>query len=115
MFLGVVALLFVSAAMLPAMRLVPLKLLPYDNKNEFQLVLDMPDNSSFVSTSNALRDFSAFLVEVPEVESVSAFSGLASPMDFNGMVRHYFMRSEPSQGELRIVLAEKDRREMTVS
>ncbi len=112
MFLGVVALLFVSAAMLPAMRLVPLKLLPYDNKNEFQLVLDMPDNSSFVSTSNALRDFSAYLVEVPEVESVSAFSGLASPMDFNGMVRHYFMRSQPSQGELRIVLAEKDRREM---
>ncbi|SON53288.1 efflux RND transporter permease subunit [Vibrio tapetis] len=112
MFLGVVALLFISAAMLPAMRLVPLKLLPYDNKNEFQLVLNMPDDSSFVSTSNALRDFSAYLVNVPEVESVSAFSGLASPMDFNGMVRHYFMRSQPSQGELRIVLADKDRREM---
>jgi len=111
-FLGLIATLFIGAAMLPALRLVPLKLLPYDNKNEFQLVVDMPEKSSFVATSNALRSFSDYLVTVPEVESVSAFSGLASPMDFNGMVRHYFMRSQPHQGELRVVLAEKDRREM---
>ncbi|WCE32603.1 efflux RND transporter permease subunit [Vibrio sp. SCSIO 43137] len=110
LFLGLVAVLFVAAAMLPAMRLVPLKLLPYDNKNEFQLVLNMPEQSSFVTTSNVLREFSEYLITVPEVVSVSAFSGVASPMDFNGMVRHYFMRSQPSQGELRIVLAEKERR-----
>lgn len=110
LFLGLVAVLFVAAAMLPAMRLVPLKLLPYDNKNEFQLVLNMPEQTSFVETSNVLRDFSDYLVTVPEVVSVSAFSAVASPMDFNGMVRHYFMRSLPNQGELRIVLAEKDRR-----
>lgn len=110
LFLGAVALLFVAAAMLPVMRVVPLKLLPYDNKNEFQLVLNMPEQSSFVTTSNVLRDFSDYLVNVPEVVSVSAFAGIASPMDFNGMVRHYFMRSKPNQGELRIVLAEKDRR-----
>ncbi|MDF2154504.1 efflux RND transporter permease subunit [Vibrio sp. CAU 1672] len=111
-FLGVVALLFVLAAMLPALRLVPLKLLPYDNKNEFQLVLNMPETSSFVETSNALREFTDFLVTVPEVENVSGFAGVASPMDFNGMVRHYFMRNQPYQGELRIVLAEKNRRSM---
>ena len=111
-FLGLVALLFVLAALLPALRLVPLKLLPYDNKNEFQLVLNMPESSSFVDTSNALYSFSDYLMTVPEVTSVSGFSGTASPMDFNGMVRHYFMRSEPYQGELRIVLAAKQHRSM---
>jgi len=111
-FLGIVFALFVIAAMLPALRLVPLKLLPYDNKNEFQLVLNMPETSSFVETSNALRSFADYLVEVPEVVSVSGFSATASPMDFNGMVRHYFMRDQSHQGELRVVLAEKDKREM---
>ncbi|MDW2458967.1 efflux RND transporter permease subunit, partial [Vibrio sp. 1249-1] len=105
LFLGLVALLFVLAALLPALRLVPLKLLPYDNKNEFQLVLNMPESSSFVDTSNALSSFTDYLMTVPEVTSVSGFAGTASPMDFNGMVRHYFMRSEPYQGELRVVLA----------
>ncbi|MGR5421949.1 efflux RND transporter permease subunit [Vibrio sp. PNB22_4_1] len=111
-FLAVVAFLFVVAAMLPMLRLVPLKLLPYDNKNEFQLVLNMPETSSFVDTSNALTTFTDYLMTVPEVTSVSGFAGIASPMDFNGMVRHYFMRSEPYQGELRIVLADKNRRSM---
>ncbi|WP_182029897.1 efflux RND transporter permease subunit [Vibrio sp. B1FLJ16] len=111
-FLGLVAILFVLAALLPALRLVPLKLLPYDNKNEFQLVLNMPESSSFVDTSNALSTFSDYLMTVPEVTSISGFAGTASPMDFNGMVRHYFMRSEPYQGELRIVLAPKKHRSM---
>lgn len=111
-FLGLVALLFVAAATLPALRLVPLKLLPYDNKNEFQLVLNMPESASFADTSNTLRVFADYLMLVPEVKSVSGFAGLASPMDFNGMVRHYFMRSEPYQGELRIVLVEKHSRSM---
>lgn len=110
LFLFVVAVLFVGAAMLPVLRLVPLKLLPYDNKNEFQLVLNMPENTSFIDTSNVLRDFSNYLVSIPEVVSVSAFSAVASPMDFNGMVRHYFMRSHSNQGELRVVLADKNRR-----
>lgn len=109
-FLGIVALLFFAAAALPALRLVPLKLLPYDNKNEFQLVLNMPEQSNFAKTSNVLHEFSDYLVTVPEVVSVSGFAGVASPMDFNGMVRHYFMRSQPHQGELRIVLAGKNRR-----
>ena len=110
LFLSVVALAFVAAAMLPAFRIVPLKLLPYDNKNEFQLVLNMPEASSAEQTSNALSEFAEYLQSVPEVVSVSGFAGIASPMDFNGMVRHYFMRMMPHQGELRIVLAEKNRR-----
>lgn len=110
-FLIAVGLAFVLAAMLPALRIVPLKLLPYDNKNEFQLVLNMPETSSVEQTSNTLADFADYLKSVPEVVSVSGFAGIASPMDFNGMVRHYFMRSQPHQGELRIVLAEKHQRQ----
>ncbi|MFT5674512.1 MAG: multidrug efflux pump subunit AcrB, partial [Paraglaciecola sp.] len=110
LFLTLVGTLFVAAVALPVFRLVPLKLLPYDNKNEFQLILDMPEQSSFADTSNALRDFSAYLTTVPEIASVSGFAGVASPMDFNGMVRHSFMRNQPNQGELRIILANKNRR-----
>ncbi|WP_413112909.1 efflux RND transporter permease subunit [Thaumasiovibrio sp. DFM-14] len=111
LFLVVVAALFVAAALLPALRLVPLKLLPFDNKNEFQLVLNMPEQSGFTDTSNVLRELSTYLVRVPDVVSVSGFAGVASPMDFNGMVRHYFMRNEPYQGELRVVLADKHQRQ----
>lgn len=112
LFLSLVAALFIAAAMLPALRLVPLKLLPYDNKNEFQLIVNMPESTSFADTSNTLRVFADYLLDVPEVESVSGFAGVASPMDFNGMVRHYFMRSEAYQGELRIVLVKKHNRSM---
>jgi len=111
-FLMVVGVLFVVAAMLPALRLVPLKLLPYDNKNEFQVVLDLPETASYVETSNALREMNTYLQQQAEVVSVSGFAGLASPMDFNGMVRHYFARNAPYQGELRVVLVDKQRREL---
>ncbi len=109
-FLAVIGLLFAAAAILPALRIVPLKLLPYDNKNEFQLVLNLPEARPLEATAKALADFNQYLVRVPEVASISAFAGVASPMDFNGMVRHYFLRNAGHEGELRIVLAQKDRR-----
>jgi len=111
-FLALVFVAFIGAAILPVIRAVPLKLLPYDNKDEFQLILNMPEGTPIALTNNALLDFSDYLRHVPEVISVSAFAGTASPMDFNGMVRHYFMRSQPHLGELRVVLAEKNSRQM---
>lgn len=112
MFLWAVVGLFVVAAILPAMRLVPLKLLPHDNKNEFQLVVDLREGETLESTAMVLEQFADYLQRVPEVASVSSFVGLASPMDFNGMVRHYFHRQQPWQGELRVVLAPKQQRRM---
>lgn len=106
-FLLFVALLFVIAATLPVFRAVPLKLLPYDNKNEFQLILDMPETTSLEQTNNALQVYAQQLNQYPEVTSVSSFTGTASPMDFNGMVRHYFMRAQSYQGELRVTLVDK--------
>ncbi|TCO75900.1 efflux RND transporter permease subunit [Chromatocurvus halotolerans] len=107
----VVVLLFVASALLPALRAVPLKLLPYDNKNEVQVLLDMPEGSSLEHTAAALRQLSAAVSRVPEVRWVAAFAGEPSPMDFNGMVRRYYQRLAPHQGELRLVLADKAMRE----
>ncbi|RUO40493.1 AcrB/AcrD/AcrF family protein [Aliidiomarina taiwanensis] len=111
-FLWFIAGLFVLAAALPALRLVPLKLLPHDNKAEFQLVVDMPVGTSVEQSAEVMHAFAEYLQRVPEVKSVSTFSGIASPMDFNGMVRHYFRRGSAHQGEARVVLVEKNQRTM---
>ncbi|EGN75947.1 cation/multidrug efflux pump [Idiomarina sp. A28L] len=111
-FLWSVAGLFVLAALLPVLRLVPLKLLPHDNKNEFQLVLDMREGEPLENTAMALERLASYLQTVPEVKAIATFSGVASPIDFNGMVRHYSHRNKPWQGEIRVVLADKSRRSM---
>lgn len=111
-FLWLVAGLFIVAALLPAFRLVPLKLLPHDNKAEFQLLVDLPVGQALENTELVMNRFAQYLQRVPEVKSVSSFSGLASPMDFNGMVRHYFLRQQPHLGELRVVLVDKKNRRL---
>ncbi|MEQ8516688.1 MAG: efflux RND transporter permease subunit, partial [Chromatocurvus sp.] len=109
--LVVVVLLFIVSALLPVWRAVPVKLLPYDNKSEVQVLLDMPEVSSLEHTAATLRQLSAEVARVPEVRWVAAFAGEPSPMDFNGMVRRYYQRLEPHLGELRLVLADKAMRE----
>ncbi|MHC4408990.1 MAG: efflux RND transporter permease subunit [Planctomycetota bacterium] len=111
LFLGTVGVLFVLSILLPAFRLVPLKMLPFDNKNEFQVLVNMPEGTTVERTDGVLRDLASYLLGVPEVESVATYSGIASPMDFNGMVRHYYLRNDPNTGELRVQLAHKSRRE----
>lgn len=106
-FLVAIAVLFGLAVSLPALRMVPLKLLPHDNKNEFQVVIDLPQGQALESSAAVSQALAGYLLEQPEVVSVSHFVGLASPMDFNGMVRHYFLRAEPHQSELRVVLLDK--------
>lgn len=109
-FLILIALLFLVASLLPVFRLIPLKLLPYDNKNEFQLVMDMPEGTSVERSLALNEELSDYLRAKKEVVSVSSFVGISSPMDFNGMVRHYFLRSMPNQAELRVVLIDKNLR-----
>ncbi|MFV8817734.1 efflux RND transporter permease subunit [Haliea sp. E17] len=108
--LWVVGLLFVATAMLPVLRMVPLKLLPFDNKNEVQVLVDMPESASLERTSAVVRDIAAELHRVPEVRAIAAFVGTASPIDFNGLVRRYYMREGPQFGELRLTLADKSER-----
>ncbi len=109
-------LLFILAALaaslsLVALRRVPLKMLPFDNKNEFQLVLDMPEGTTLEASDRAVRDFEAYLATVPEVTDFTSYVGLASPMDFNGLVRHYYLRRGSNLADIRVNLVPKKRRE----
>lgn len=103
--------LFVGAAALPALRLVPLKLLPYDNKNEIQVVIDMPENASLERTAAVAGEAARRSLKLTEIRAAAAFVGLASPMDFNGMVRRYYRRSGPHVADLRLTLVDKADRE----
>ena len=106
---GVVLLLLGSMAM-PVLGLVPMKMLPFDNKNEFQLVVDLAEGSTLEETDRAVRALEDYLVTVNEITDVSSYVGTASAMDFNGMVRHYYMRQAPNLADLRINLVDKSKR-----
>ncbi len=106
---AVVVLLLASMAM-PVLNLVPLKMLPFDNKNEFQLVVDLPEGTTLETTDAAVRALEAYLATVNEVTDFAAYVGLASAMDFNGMVRHYYLREGPNVADIRVNLAAKGER-----
>lgn len=109
---GLLVILFGVAAMLMALRDVPLKLLPFDNKNEFQIVINPPEGTTLERTDAIARDLAEVLRRAPEVRDFQIYSGLASPMDFNGMVRHYALREGPNVAEIRVNLVDKGEREM---
>jgi multidrug efflux pump subunit AcrB len=109
--LGMV-LLTVAAMGLAAMRSVPLKMLPFDNKNELLLVLDFDRGTTLERADAAVRQFEAYLAGVPEVADYTSYVGLASPMDFNGLVRHYYLRQGDHVAELRVNLAGKKHRQL---
>ena len=92
-------------------RVVPLKMLPFDNKNEFQVVIDMPEGTTLETTDAVVREFENYLRRVSEVNSYVSYVGTVSPMDFNGMVRHYYLRQGANLADIRVNLALKDQRE----
>ncbi|HIQ22951.1 MAG TPA: efflux RND transporter permease subunit [Planctomycetes bacterium] len=106
----IVALLLGGVLFLPALRLVPLKMLPYDNKNELQIVVDMPEGTTLERTDAVCRRLGQYLAGVAEVRDYQIYVGTASPMDFNGMVRHYFLRRGSHMADIRVNLAHKRQR-----
>ena len=108
--LGIVVLLG-GCGLLVIFRLVPMKMLPFDNKNELQLVIDMPESTTLERTDSVVRDFEEYLFTVPEVVDFESYVGTYSPIDFNGLVRHYYFREQPHLADIRINLAPKERRE----
>ena len=106
---GVGAALLASAG-IALFRLVPLKMLPFDNKSELQLVLDMPEGTSLEQTNRVVLAFEDYLRQVPEVTNFVSFVGTASPIDFNGLVRHYYLRQGSNVADVRVNLADKERR-----
>jgi multidrug efflux pump subunit AcrB len=109
-FLLLVNLLFVGSVLLVLTRHVRVKQLPYDNKDEMLLVLDMPSGTTLERTDAAARDFERYLESVPEITDFEAYVGTASPVDFNGMMRQYFLRRAPNRADIRINLIHKTER-----
>ena len=107
---GIVALI-VGSVSLAGFKLVVLKMLPFDNKSEFQVVVDMPAGTPVEVTAGALHDIGAHLANVPEVTDYQAYAGTSAPINFNGLVRQYYLRSASELGDLQVNLLAKDRRE----
>ncbi|MBN1549932.1 efflux RND transporter permease subunit, partial [bacterium] len=89
---------------------VPLKMLPFGNKDEFQLVVDMPEGTTLEKTEQVTRELSRYLATVNEVSHFQIYVGTASPFDFNGLVRHYFLRQGNNVADIRVNLADKHHR-----
>ena len=106
----VIVLLILASLSLAGFKLVVLKMLPFDNKSEFQIVLDMPVGTPLEETARVLREIGSEVAKVPEVINYQAYAGTASPINFNGLVRQYYLRAAPEYGDLQVNLAEKGHR-----
>ena len=109
-FLLLVLLLFVGSVLLVLTRRVQVKQLPYDNKDEMLLVLDLPAGTTLERTDAAARDFEHYLASVPEITDFEAYVGTASPVDFNGLMRQYFLRRAANRADIRVNLIHKTER-----
>jgi multidrug efflux pump subunit AcrB len=105
-----IATLIALSVGLAGARLVVLKMLPFDNKSEFQVVVDMPAGTPVEITAAALHELGAEVATLPEVTDYQAYAGLASPINFNGLVRQYALRASPEQGDLQVNLVAKGKR-----
>ncbi|MFZ5802176.1 MAG: efflux RND transporter permease subunit [Candidatus Omnitrophota bacterium] len=111
MFFGVgLVLLLAASCLLVPLKLVRVKMLPFDNKNEFQVVLNMPEGTPVGTTSRAADEIARFLQTVPETHDIELYVGASAPYNFNGLVRHYFLRSGTHQADLQVNLASRHHR-----
>ncbi|MCM8597646.1 MAG: efflux RND transporter permease subunit [Candidatus Accumulibacter sp.] len=106
---AIVFLIFASLS-LALLELVVLKMLPFDNKSEFQVVLDMPVGTPLEETARVLREIGSEVLQVPEVRDYEAYAGTASPINFNGLVRQYYLRATPELGDLQVNLVDHRQR-----
>jgi multidrug efflux pump subunit AcrB len=106
---GVAGLIALSLA-LPVLGLVVLKMLPFDNKSEFQVVVDMPAGTPVEQTAAVLRELGTLLAKQPEVTDYQAYAGTAAPINFNGLVRQYYLRAGGEVGDLQVNLVDKSHR-----
>jgi multidrug efflux pump subunit AcrB len=107
---GVVGLMLVGAIALVPLKAVQMKMLPFDNKNEFQVIVDMPEGTALEQTARVTKEISAYLKTVPEVRSYQYYVGTNAPINFNGLVRHYYLRQAKNMGDIQVNLLPKDER-----
>ncbi len=109
-FLGLLAALLLAAMSLLYFKLVLVKMLPYDNKTELEVVLHMPENTPLEATQTVAQRLADYLARQQDVKNVEFYAGAAAPYSFNGLVRHYFLRNQPYQGDLQVNLVATGRR-----
>jgi multidrug efflux pump subunit AcrB len=108
---GLVLLLILLSIGLVGIKLVVLKMLPFDNKSEFQVVVDMPEGTSLEQTGRVLGELGRYLGTVPEVTDYQVYVGAASPINFNGLVRQYYLRAGANVGDIQVNLLPKHERD----
>jgi multidrug efflux pump subunit AcrB len=99
-----------GAVLLVPLKIVKIKILPFDNKSEFQIIVDMPEGSTLEQTSAVTQEIAEYLKTVPEVTDVELYIGNSGPYNFNGLVRHYFLRQGPNVADIQVNLASKEKR-----
>ncbi|MFT6660102.1 MAG: multidrug efflux pump subunit AcrB [Maricaulis maris] len=107
----VVGVLTVASMTLFATRTVTVKLLPFDNKSEFQVIVDLPEGATLERTERVLMAAAQRLAALPEAHSIQLYSGTSAPFNFNGLVRHYYLRERPELGDLQVNLEAKHHRD----
>jgi multidrug efflux pump subunit AcrB len=108
-FTAIAALLAVAVALVP-LGVVHVKMLPFDNKNEFQVVVNFPEGTTLETTNRALGEMADAVAALPEVVGTQTYAGTAAPYNFNGLVRHYFLRRGSNKGDVQVTLAGKGER-----
>ncbi len=109
--LGGILLLIAGSISLLVVKAVVLKMLPFDNKSEFQIVVDMPEGTTLETTAEVLHELSSYLQQVPEVTDIEAYAGTSAPINFNGLVRQYYLRTGSNVGDLQVNLVGKHQRD----
>ncbi len=105
--LGTVLLLLLIAILLVPLKLVAVKMLPFDNKSEVQVIIDMPEGTTLERTAALTREMGEYLKQVPEMTDYQVYVGTAAPYNFNGLVRHYFLRSGSNMADLQVNFVSK--------
>ncbi|VAW77431.1 Acriflavin resistance protein, partial [hydrothermal vent metagenome] len=109
--LAVILILILFSVGLAGVKLVVLKMLPFDNKSEFQVIVDMPEGTSLEQTNRVLTELADYLAGVQEVENYQIYAGTAAPINFNGLVRQYYLRKGDAVGDIQVNLVDKSHRQ----
>ena len=109
--LVVVLVLIALSVSLVGFKLVVLKMLPFDNKSEFQVIIDMPEGTTLEHTARVVEELGSYIATVPEVSDYQAYVGTAAPINFNGLVRQYYLRSGDNVADLQVNLVDKSLRD----
>jgi len=111
LFFAVIISLLLASCSMVYFKLVKVKMLPFDNKSEFQIILNMPEGSTLEHTTRVALEMAAVIAAEPEVVNYQIYAGTAAPYNFNGLVRHYFMRSGPTVADIQVNLLPKSKRD----